>query len=165
MFTGLVSIVKTPPMQQHLFFFVININYNNVHVFRLYNSLNVQALKDLYAHLTPIQRLTIARHPNRPTVLDHILNITDKDKVFTFFCIICPFFLISNSYMKYNFLHAFCMLKWVELHGDRAGYDDPAIVTGIGSIDGKSFMFIGHQKGRNTKENIERNFAMPTPHG
>ncbi|RVW75219.1 Acetyl-coenzyme A carboxylase carboxyl transferase subunit alpha, chloroplastic [Vitis vinifera] len=93
-----------------------------------------QALKDLYAHLTPIQRLTIARHPNRPTVLDHILNITDKD-------------------------------KWVELHGDRAGYDDPAIVTGIGSIDGKSFMFIGHQKGRNTKENIERNFAMPTPHG
>ena len=67
--------------------------------------------------------------------------------------------------MKYNFLHAFCMLKWVELHGDRAGYDDPAIVTGIGSIDGKSFMFIGHQKGRNTKENIQRNFAMPTPHG
>ncbi|XP_062090299.1 acetyl-coenzyme A carboxylase carboxyl transferase subunit alpha, chloroplastic-like [Humulus lupulus] len=91
-----------------------------------------QALKDLYAHLTPIQRLTIARHPNRPTVLDHILNITEK---------------------------------WVELHGDRAGYDDPAIVTGIRSIDGKSYMFIGHQKGRNTKENIARNFAMPTPHG
>ncbi|OMO78730.1 Acetyl-CoA carboxylase, alpha subunit [Corchorus capsularis] len=91
-----------------------------------------QALKDLYTHLTPIQRLDIARHPNRPTVLDHILNITEK---------------------------------WVELHGDRAGYDDPAIVTGIGSMDGKSYMFIGHQKGRNTKENIFRNFAMPTPHG
>jgi hypothetical protein len=41
--------------------------------------------------------------------------------------------------------------KFVELHGDRAGLDDPAIVCGIGSIDGKSFMFIGHQKGRNTK--------------
>ncbi len=53
----------------------------------------------------------------------------------------------------------------MELHGDRAGYDDPAIVTGIGSIDGKSYMFIGQQKGRNTKENITRNFAMPTPHG
>ncbi|CAL2241634.1 unnamed protein product [Prunus armeniaca] len=91
-----------------------------------------QALKDLYKHLTPIQRLSIARHPNRPTVLDHILNITEK---------------------------------WVELHGDRAGYDDPAIVTGIGSMDEKSYMFIGHQKGRNTKENIARNFAMPTPHG
>lgn len=53
----------------------------------------------------------------------------------------------------------------MELHGDRAGYDDPSIVTGIGSIDGKSYMFIGHQKGRNTKENIQRNFGMPTPHG
>lgn len=55
--------------------------------------------------------------------------------------------------------------QWVELHGDRAGYDDPAIVTGIGSIEGRTYMFIGHQKGRNTKENIHRNFGMPTPHG
>ncbi|OVA17693.1 Acetyl-CoA carboxylase [Macleaya cordata] len=91
-----------------------------------------QALKDLYTHLTPIQRVNIARHPNRPTFLDHVLNITDK---------------------------------WVELHGDRAGYDDPAIVTGLGTIDGRSYMFIGQQKGRNTKENIQRNFGMPTPHG
>lgn len=56
------------------------------------------------------------------------------------------------------------MIWWVELHGDRAGYDDPAIVTGIGSMDGKTYMFVGHQKGRNTKENIACNFAMPTPH-
>mmetsp|Transcript_22619 Transcript_22619/g.70223 ORF Transcript_22619/g.70223 Transcript_22619/m.70223 type:complete len:358 (-) Transcript_22619:33-1106(-) len=55
--------------------------------------------------------------------------------------------------------------KWVELHGDRGGYDDPALVCGIGSIDGVSFMFMGHQKGRNTKENIHRNFGMPTPNG
>lgn len=41
--------------------------------------------------------------------------------------------------------------KFVELHGDRAGFDDPAMVCGIGSIEGVSFMFIGHQKGRNTK--------------
>ncbi|PKI39968.1 hypothetical protein CRG98_039631 [Punica granatum] len=91
-----------------------------------------QALKDLYTQLTPIQRLTVAQHTNRPTVLDHILNITDK---------------------------------WVELHGDRAGYDDPAIVIGIGTIDSRRYMFVGHQKGRSTKENISRNFAMPTPHG
>lgn len=39
----------------------------------------------------------------------------------------------------------------MELHGDRAGLDDPAIVCGLGSIDGISFMLIGHQKGRNTK--------------
>lgn len=53
----------------------------------------------------------------------------------------------------------------MELHGDRGGYDDPALVTGIGKIDGMSFMFMGHQKGRNTMENIYRNFAMPTPNG
>ncbi len=41
--------------------------------------------------------------------------------------------------------------KFVELHGDRGGLDDPAMVCGIGSMDGVSFMFIGHQKGRNTK--------------
>ncbi|KAE8681408.1 hypothetical protein F3Y22_tig00111330pilonHSYRG00620 [Hibiscus syriacus] len=42
----------------------------------------------------------------------------------------------------------------LELHGDRAGYDDPAMVTGIGTMDGKSYMFIGRQKGRSTKENM-----------
>ncbi|KAD4584985.1 hypothetical protein E3N88_22586 [Mikania micrantha] len=55
------------------------------------------------------------------------------------------------------------IIDFVELHGDRAGYDDPAVVTGIGTIDGGRFMFMGHQKGRNTKENIQR--GMPTPHG
>lgn len=55
--------------------------------------------------------------------------------------------------------------QWVELHGDRGGYDDPALVCGIGEIDGMSFMLMGHQKGRNTKENIARNFGMPTPNG
>ncbi len=41
--------------------------------------------------------------------------------------------------------------RFVELHGDRAGLDDPAMVCGLASMDGISFMFIGHQKGRNTK--------------
>ncbi|XP_058737038.1 acetyl-coenzyme A carboxylase carboxyl transferase subunit alpha, chloroplastic-like [Vicia villosa] len=91
-----------------------------------------QALRNLYTNLAPIQRLNIARHPHRPTTLDHIFNITEK---------------------------------FMELHGDREGYDDPSIVTGLGSIDGRTYMFIGHQKGRNTKEHIKRNFGMPTPHG
>ena len=43
------------------------------------------------------------------------------------------------------------MCRFVELHGDRAGLDDPAMVCGLASMDGISFMFIGHQKGRNTK--------------
>ena len=53
----------------------------------------------------------------------------------------------------------------MELHGDRGGLDDPAMVCGLGSIDGVTMMFIGHQKGRNTKENIYRNFGMPQPNG
>ncbi|KAK9809169.1 hypothetical protein WJX72_010598 [[Myrmecia] bisecta] len=91
-----------------------------------------QLRKDTYSRLTPVQRLQVARHPNRPTFLDIALNISDK---------------------------------FVELHGDRAGLDDPAMVCGLASIDGISFMFIGHQKGRNTKENIHRNFGMPQPNG
>lgn len=78
----------------------------------------MQLRKDTYTRLTPVQRLQVARHPNRPTFLDIALNISDK---------------------------------FVELHGDRAGLDDPAMVCGLASIDGVSFMFIGHQKGRNTK--------------
>ena len=78
----------------------------------------MQLRRDTYNRLTPVQRLAVARHPNRPTFLDIALNITDK---------------------------------FVELHGDRAGLDDPAIVCGLASMEGRTFMFIGHQKGRNTK--------------
>jgi len=52
-----------------------------------------------------------------------------------------------------------------ELHGDRSFADDPAIVGGIARIDGMPVMIIGHQKGRDTKENIRRNFGMPRPEG
>ena len=54
---------------------------------------------------------------------------------------------------------------FVELHGDRHYGDDPALVGGFGSIDGQTVMFIGQQKGRNTKENIFRNFGMMRPEG
>ena len=48
-------------------------------VLNCYNlSFVFQALKDLYTHLTPIQRVSIARHPNRPTFLDHVFSITEK---------------------------------------------------------------------------------------
>ena len=52
-----------------------------------------------------------------------------------------------------------------ELHGDRSFADDPAIVGGMARIDGMPVMIIGHQKGRDTKENIRRNFGMPRPEG
>ena len=52
-----------------------------------------------------------------------------------------------------------------ELHGDRMYADDPAIIGGVGRIDGRSVMFIGHQKGRDTKERVRRNYGMPKPEG
>ncbi len=52
-----------------------------------------------------------------------------------------------------------------ELHGDRAFADDPAIIGGLGRLDGLPVMVIGHQKGRDTKEKIYRNFGMPRPEG
>ncbi|MSR13504.1 MAG: acetyl-CoA carboxylase carboxyltransferase subunit alpha [Gammaproteobacteria bacterium] len=52
-----------------------------------------------------------------------------------------------------------------ELHGDRHYSDDPAIVSGVARFNGRGVAFIGHQKGRNTKENLLRNFGMPKPEG
>jgi acetyl-CoA carboxylase carboxyl transferase subunit alpha len=52
-----------------------------------------------------------------------------------------------------------------ELHGDRMYADDPAIVGGIGRLDGRAIMFVGHQKGRDTKERVRRNYGMPKPEG
>ncbi len=52
-----------------------------------------------------------------------------------------------------------------ELHGDRAYADDPAIVCGLARLDEQPVMIIGHQKGRDTKEKIYRNFGMPRPEG
>ncbi len=52
-----------------------------------------------------------------------------------------------------------------ELHGDRAFADDPAIVGGLARLEGRPVMVIGHQKGRDTKEKIHRNFGMPRPEG
>ena len=88
--------------------------------------------KHIYEHLTPIQRVQVARHPRRPYTLDYLSTI------FTDF---------------------------IELHGDRQFRDDPSIVGGWARLAGQSVMVIGHQKGRDTKENLKRNFGMPHPEG
>ncbi|HQD49551.1 MAG TPA: acetyl-CoA carboxylase carboxyltransferase subunit alpha [Defluviitaleaceae bacterium] len=54
---------------------------------------------------------------------------------------------------------------FIEFHGDRNFRDDPAIIGGLARIEGKVVTVIGHQKGRNIKENIKRNFGMPHPEG
>jgi acetyl-CoA carboxylase carboxyl transferase subunit alpha len=88
--------------------------------------------REIYAGLTPLQRVQVARHPRRPYTLDYVSTI------FTDF---------------------------IELHGDRLFRDDPAIVGGWARLAGVSVMVIGHQKGRDTKENLRRNFGMAHPEG
>ena len=88
--------------------------------------------KELYANLTPAQRIQIARHSDRPNFLDYIKLITSD---------------------------------FIELHGDRTGTDDRAIIGGLAKIDGQNVMIIGTQKGKNTKENLVYNFGMPQPQG
>ena len=55
--------------------------------------------------------------------------------------------------------------EFTELHGDRMFADDQAIVGGLGRIEGRAIMVIGHQKGRDTKERVRRNYGMPKPEG
>jgi len=55
--------------------------------------------------------------------------------------------------------------EWMELHGDRRGYDDPALVGGVARLGGQPVVILGHQKGRDTKDNVARNFGMAAPGG
>jgi len=69
--------------------------------------------------------------------------------------------------MRPNFLEYTQLLSndFIELHGDRAGTDDRAIIGGLCTIQGQTVMLIGTQKGKNTKENLIYNFGMPQPEG
>lgn len=88
--------------------------------------------QETYRELTPIERVQVARHPQRPYTLDYIAR---------------------------------AFSDFIELHGDRGFRDDPAVVAGWARLDGRSVMLIGHQKGRNIKENLARNFGMAHPEG
>src|SRR5215831_9408999 len=80
--------------------------------------------EEIFAELSPRQKVQLSRHPARPFTLD-----------------------------------------FVELSGDRAFADDQSIVGGMARFDGREVLVIGHQKGRNTKENLRRNFGMSRPEG
>jgi acetyl-CoA carboxylase carboxyl transferase subunit alpha len=88
--------------------------------------------KEVYANLTPSQRLQIARHSDRPNFLDYVKLMTED---------------------------------FMELHGDREGTDDRAIIGGVAKLGGRSVVIIGTQKGKSTKENLVYNFGMPQPQG
>lgn len=74
--------------------------------------------------------------------------------------------LARHPYRPYtlDYVSAICS-EFNELHGDRMYADDLAIVGGLGRIDGRAVMIIGHQKGRDTKERVRRNYGMPKPEG
>jgi len=75
--------------------------------------------------------------------------------------------LIARHPNRPNFLDYINLITedFVEMHGDRAGMDDRAIIGGLAKIGGKPVMIIGTQKGKSTKENLEYNFGMPQPQG
>lgn len=74
---------------------------------------------------------------------------------------------IARHQERPNFLNYTRLIceDFIELHGDREGTDDRAIIGGLAKIDGKTVMLIGTQKGKSTKENLEYNFGMPQPQG
>jgi len=92
----------------------------------------VEKTREIFAGLSPIQKVHLARHPNRPHTADYI------EALFTDF---------------------------VELHGDRIVADDSAIIAGIAKFRGRPVAVVGQQKGRDTKENLERKFGMAHPEG
>ncbi|MCH7228684.1 acetyl-CoA carboxylase carboxyltransferase subunit alpha [Haloferula sp. A504] len=88
--------------------------------------------RQIYENLTPWQRVQIARHTQRPFMLDYLAH------AFSEFC---------------------------ELHGDRRIGDDLAMPGGFARINGRRVVVVGHQKGRDTKENLKRNFGSANPEG
>jgi len=75
--------------------------------------------------------------------------------------------LIARHPNRPNFLDYISLITedFFEMHGDREGTDDRAVIGGLAKIDGKTVMIIGTQKGKSTKENLEYNFGMPQPQG
>ncbi len=88
--------------------------------------------REVFARLSPWQKTQVARHPNRPYLLDYVAAL------FT---------------------------EFTEVHGDRRFGDDPALVCGWAFYKGAPVAVLGHQKGRDTKQKIHRNFGMPKPEG
>ena len=87
---------------------------------------------DIFAHLTPWQRVQLARHAQRPHTQDYLDRLCSD---------------------------------FTELHGDRRFADDPSVIAGLATFEGRSVIVVGHQKGRSTAENVERNFGMAHPEG
>jgi acetyl-CoA carboxylase carboxyl transferase subunit alpha len=118
-----------------------------------------------------IQELRHASHGQAFNIEDEVGRLKDKlrHKTADIFRNLTPWQIAqlarhpSRPYTL-DYVQAICE-EFHELAGDRAYADDAAIVGGLARIDGRSIMLIGHQKGRDTKTKIKRNFGMPRPEG
>ncbi len=91
-----------------------------------------QVRQDIFARLTPWQRVLVARHPQRPYLLDYVARLWPG---------------------------------FTEIHGDRRFGDDQAIITGFAQYRDQHVLIVGHQKGRDTKQKVIRNFGYARPEG
>jgi len=91
-----------------------------------------ETIHTAYSHITPWETVLIARHPERPKLIDYIRYLIPD---YVYFC------------------------------GDRHGFEDSAIYGAMGTFLNQPIMVIGHNKGKDTKENIQNNFGMPNPEG
>ena len=118
-----------------------------------------------------IEELRLVGNDNEINILDEIDRLQKKSKSLTeqIFSSLTPWQIsqLSRHPQRPYTLDYIDRIfdDFEELHGDRHYSDDHAIVGGIGRIDGRSVILIGHQKGRDTKEKIYRNFGMPRPEG
>ena len=118
-----------------------------------------------------IEELRLVGDDNEINIQDEIQRLEKKSKSLTesIFSNLTPWQISQlarhpqRPYMQDYIDGAFD--EFQELHGDRAFADDHAIIGGVARLDGKPVMVIGHQKGRNTKDKLYRNFGMPRPEG
>jgi len=118
-----------------------------------------------------IDELRLVGNDNEINIQDEITRLESKSQSLTdsIFANLKPWEIAQvarhplRPYMFDYIEHIFTDFE--EMHGDRAFADDHAIVGGIARLDGRSVMVIGHQKGRDTKQKIFRNFGMPRPEG
>ena len=118
-----------------------------------------------------IEELRLVGNDNEINIQDEVTRLEDKSGSLTesIFSKLTPWQtaqLARHPLRPYTLDYISHMVDdFQELHGDRSYADDPSIVAGIGRIEGLPVMMIGHQKGRNTQQKVQRNFGMPRPEG
>jgi len=125
----------------------------------------VEELEERIKDLNQMVNLNQLGFIDELTILSRQLNKIKKD-IFTSLTPLQRLHLVRQAERPTTLDYISHILDdWVELHGDRGGADDCALVGGIGRLDDQSVVFIGHQRGKDTKDNVLRNFGMPSPGG